>query len=211
MNIDANGFPLSWPAGWPRTPTASRKYGHFHTIDYTNHRKVDVTVAGGVERVLSSLKRMGVPDFQVIISTNLQLRRDGLPRSDQRAPTDPGAAVYWLDGQEQRRIATDLYDKVEDNLAAIAATLEAMRAIERHGGAQILNRAFAGFTALPAPGQTTRTWRDVLGLSKDETSLAKAQENYRRLAGVHHPDKGGSSETMAELNSAWTQAQEALK
>ena len=38
-------------------------------------------------------------------------------------------------------MAIDAYTRTADNLAAVAATLEAMRAIERHGGAQILERA----------------------------------------------------------------------
>ncbi|ROU09438.1 hypothetical protein [Lysobacter enzymogenes] len=84
------------------------------------------------------------------MSTNLTLRRDGLPRSDQREPADPGAAVYWTDCTgADRCMAVDRYTKTAGNLAALAATLEAMRAIERHGGAEILDRVFTGFTALP--------------------------------------------------------------
>lgn len=97
-------------------------------------------------------------------------------------------------------MAIDRYDKVADNLAAVAATLEAMRAIERHGGAAILDRAFTGFTALPPP-RADRPWWEVLGLdpsaSKDEIRAA-----YRRLVSTVHEAKGGSQEQMAELNVA---------
>ena len=212
-------YPLAWPAGWKRTASVQRRYGRFGTGEtvrihetYSRVERKPITIAQSTDRLLRELERMGIPARDVIISTNLELRLDGLPRSGQRRPEDPGAAIYWRDGAEQRCMATDLYTTVEDNLAALAATIEAMRAIERHGGAQILNRAFAGFAALPAPGQTTaRGWREVLGVTPDENSLAIAQKKYRRLAAVHHPDRGGTSEAMAELNWAWAQAQEALK
>ncbi|KVD37855.1 hypothetical protein WJ41_22830 [Burkholderia ubonensis] len=62
-----------------------------------------------------------------------------------------GVAVYWETRAGARRVmAIDQYTRVADNLAAVAATLDAMRAIERHGGARILERAFTGFAALAA-------------------------------------------------------------
>ena len=109
-------------------------------------------------------------------------------------------------------MAIDHYDRVADNLAAIAASLAALRAIERHGGAAILDRAFTGFTALPPPDKVAaRGWREVLGVDPLERDLTKVQDKYRRLSAVHHPDRGGTQETMAELNWAWAQAQEALR
>jgi hypothetical protein len=92
------------------------------------------------------------------------LRNDGLPLSKQREPEDPGVAVYWKTDGKSLVIAADCYTKIADNLAAVAATLDAMRAIERHGGAAILERAFTGFTALPAPMTGQKPWRDVLGV-----------------------------------------------
>lgn len=145
---------------------------------------------------------------------NLQTRLDGLPRSDQKAPVDPGVAVYWQrNGEAPKVMAIDQYTTVADNIAAIAATLDAMRAIERHGGAQILDRAFTGFEALPAPGQS-KSWRDILDVPDDmrpaDSQLARAKNHYRALASANHPDKGGSTERMAEINRAWQQACEEL-
>lgn len=95
-------------------------------------------------------------------------------------------------------MAIDAYTRVADNLGAIAATLEAMRAIERHGGAQILERAFAGFDALPAP----KTHWDVLGV-KPGASKEEVQRAWRMKAAAHHPDReGGSQAAMAEVNAA---------
>jgi hypothetical protein len=155
---------------------------------------------------------MGVADYNVIISTNVQLRLDGLPYSNAREPNDPGAAVYWGKGtvKERKCMAIDRYNRVADNLAAIAATLDAMRAIERHGGAEILERAFLGFQSLPPPMSGGRPWQDVLGLNGN-TTLESAEKAYARLAMEIHPDHGGDHDKMAELNNAIHQAREALR
>lgn len=204
-------YPLQWPAGWRRTPPGAQAHGRFgkrqqRDSGYAMLR--DVTVADAVTRVREELRRMRISDQDIVISTNLRLRLDGFPRSDQAEPQDRGAAVYWIDRTGATRcMAIDGYYRVADNLAAIAATLEAMRAIDRHGGAEILERAFTGFTALPAP----LDWRAVLGFdpgsrpSREDVDLA-----YRRLASQLHPDKGGYSDAMADLNAARDAAREAL-
>ena len=140
------------------------------------------------------------------------LAAERLARSDQREPDDPGAAVYWQEPTGPRKVmAIDLYNRVADNLAAIAATLEAMRAIERHGGAAILERAFTGFTALPPPivAGMKRPWREVLGAHMARSSVEAA---YRGLASKYHPDReGGDAEKMAELNQARDEALKELE
>lgn len=190
MTIPA--FPLTWPAGWKRTPSHQRGSARFAK----NSRRL--SIAEAVERVRVELERMGVRDDDLVVSTNLKLRLDGFPRSDQGEPIDRGVAVYWQDRKQRDQppkcMAIDRYDRVADNLAAVAATLDAMRAIERHGGAEILNRAFAGFTALPGPAAAG--WRDVLDAADPEGS-------YRRLRSQHHPDNGGDAEQFQRVQRAW--------
>lgn len=211
-------YPLQWPVGWKRTPASSRSVGRFNKKrtqttrygDGTSHswqRSEDVTIGEATMRLLAELERMGVPEYDVVISSNLQLRLDGLPRSGQAQPADPGVAVYWRDGGRDRCMAIDLYSKVEQNIAALAATIDAMRAIERHGGAAILDRAFTGFTALPAPivAGMSRPWWEVLQVPRD-AKREDVKAAYRRLASAAHPDKGGTEKAMAELNVAQEQA-----
>lgn len=200
-----NAYPLQWPAGWKRTPAPQKDHGRFGKREkykgssWTTLK--DLTVSEATARVLEALTKMAIQHDDIVISTNLKTRLDGLPRSDQRKPDDSGAAVYWQEHTGDRRcIAIDQYHKVEDNLAAIAATLDAMRAIERHGGAAILSRAFTGFTALPAPG-AARTWWETLGVERTATP-EQIRNAWRSLASEAHPDKGGSHEAMAELNAA---------
>jgi hypothetical protein len=206
MSEVIQAFPLQWPPGWRRSTTRTRAKFSKGVRKYTNSvggqsssyvQQQDLSIADGRERVLLELQRMGIDGADLVISTNLPLRMDGLPRGDARNPSDPGVAVYWRKGKVNRCMAIDRYDRVTDNLAAIAATLEAMRAIERHGGAEILDRAFTGFVALAAPEQ----WFQVLNVSAT-AGRTTIEEAYRRLAMVHHPDRGGTAEQMARINQA---------
>ncbi|MGX6566825.1 hypothetical protein [Cupriavidus necator] len=215
-------YPLTWPAGWPRKTDAQRTDARFNrkdrrTVKYSNGDSMSysiakaLTVSDGVNRVLDELARLGARPGSTVISTNVVTRLDGLPRSGQREPADPGAAVYWQDRAGAPRVmAIDQYRAVADNLAAIAATLEALRAIERHGGAQILERAFTGFTALPSPG-AARGWREVIGVPAGEQDLVAVRAAFRRRAQAAHPDRpGGSHDDMAALTAAMRQAEEEL-
>jgi hypothetical protein len=208
MTIPA--YPLRWPAGWKRTPTGDRTRAKFGKQTRTERTWSDgsksswtgrreVSIAEAVARIRAELDRMGIHDDDLVINSNLQLRLDGLPRSSQREPEDAGVAVYWTDryfrNEPPRCMAIDRYDRVADNLAAVAATLEAMRAIERHGGAEILDRAFTGFTALPAPGGTAH-WCDVLDPDDPEGS-------YLRLRSKHHPDRDGNADEFHAVQHAW--------
>lgn len=214
MSETVKAFPLQWPAGWKRTPDHRRRRAQFHKTkavyrdgQHAYNAKDNISVADAVERVRAELGRMGVHDDYLVISTNLKLRLDGLPRSDQRMPEDPGAAVFWVDrkvGDARRCMAVDMYDRVEHNLAAIAATLEALRAIERHGGAAILDRAFTGFTALPAPVMGQKPWREVFGFAEDEeVSPLRLEGAYRTARSEAHPDKGGSQESFLAVQAAF--------
>lgn len=209
-------YPLQWPTGWPRAHAGAMRYGKFGTKKTMPGRSyastVDITIAEATGRVLAELSRMGIDRDDVVISTNLTLRLDGLPRSGQTAPRDAGAAVYWQARKGERRVmAIDQYYKVEENLAAIAATLDAMRAIERHGGAQILDRAFTGFLALPAP-TSTKPWREVMIFGESTPTADQLRRRYREMASTRHPDReGGSEAAMSELNGAMAAAEQEIQ
>ena len=205
-------YPLQWPAGWRRIQADRRKRAGFHDKEpvyrndpatgrqvLTHYRKAALSIGDSLERVLAELSAMGLGREHIVISTNVPLRQDGLPYSQRiSTPKDPGAAVYWKNGKTTRCMAVDRYDRVADNLAAIAATLQAMRAIERHGGAQILDRAFVGFKQLMAPEQ----WWQVLGLDSPDVTAEKIQDAWLEQAKKHHPDRGGEDAHMARINAA---------
>lgn len=224
--MSINAYPLQWPAGWKRTDPAWRKAAKFagsttryhqrgDGTSYSSKQARDLTIAEGRTRVLQELTRMGLQRDDVVLSTNLRLRLDGEPRGDAGEPADPGVAVYWQESGGARRVmAIDIYTRCADNLAAVAATLDAMRAIERHGGAVILERAFTGFTALPPPGgsASSRHWREVLGFDNHVGGISAEllKERYRARRSSAHPDKGGADAEAAAVNLAYEQAQQEL-
>jgi hypothetical protein len=209
MTIPAH--PLQWPVGWKRTPSGERTTARFGKAGRGQagggwKPSRALTIAEAVERVRAELTRMQVSDNDLVINSDLKLRLDGLPMSNQREPEDPGAAVYWRDasrdGWPMRCMAIDRYDRVADNLAAIAATLDAMRAIERHGGADIQNRAFTGFVAIE---NKSAHGSDVLGTHALSTR-AEIDAAYRRLRSQHHPDKGGDADMFNRIQKAYEEA-----
>lgn len=209
----AKAFPLQWPAGWKRTPAHQRRRAAFigkkgRYVDRDDGSGTSrwqgaerLSLAQGIARVRRELKALGVHDDQIVISSDLKLRQDGEPYENQAwAKNDQGVAVYWRIKGATRCMAIDHYDRLPDNLAAIAATVEAMRAIERHGGALILDRAFTGFAALPAP-ESQELPHQVLGVAETAT-VSEIEYAYKRLAQQCHPDRGGSHTQMIRINTA---------
>lgn len=208
-------YPLNWPAGKPRTPWNRRVAGAFNrkehgtktwsdgsSYNYTQTKVLTLAVA--VDRVLAEVRRMGGVRG-LVISTNVALRLDGYPKSGQRAPEDPGVAIYFaLDG-DPVALACDRYKSVEHNMAAIAAHLSASRAIERHGVGS-LREIFRGFMALPS-AINVDDWREELG---NPNTVAQAEEVYYERMKTAHPDVGGSEAEAAKLNAAIARAREVL-
>jgi hypothetical protein len=175
-------YPLAWPEGWPRA--TSRKRGAFSTGGKS------ITFFRAEARAHEELKRL-VDAETVVISSNVI--RD-------REPADPGVAMYWREKESgaDRVIAIDIYNRAADNLAAIAATIEAMRAIDRHGGATILNRAFTGFTALPPPADC---WKELgLGRGASKEAIEAAWKNKVRDCRRTHPQ--GDHPSEGAINAA---------
>ncbi|MDB5964783.1 MAG: heat shock protein DnaJ domain protein, partial [Polaromonas sp.] len=128
--------PLTWPPGWKRTrsPGASK----FKTDP-------DKATRG----LLAEIERLG--GREVIISSNAQYRQDGMPYARQGYIGDTGVAVYFKRKGKPQVFACDTFWRIHENIHAIAKTIEALRAIERYGASDMMERAFTGFTALPAP------------------------------------------------------------
>ena len=209
---DITASPLSWPVAKPRTPADERKSGRFGKRNSNGWGLKELTVAEARSRVTDALDKFTrsgqtyrVPPGSIIISTDLALRNDGLPRSGQREPSDPGVAVYFeLDGQAQC-IPCDVYHRIADNLAAVADCIEALRTLERHD-ASLMRAAFTGFAQLASPEAMGRShWRTVL--NTDSNDIEAVRKAYRSAIRDAHPDKGGSSEAFHRVQEAWSQAQ----
>ena len=198
------GYPLRWPEGRPRT--AARKPALFRNgtgrMSFTAARK---RLVAQVEATTPVRKSYRVTDQ--VLSTNIRFTAAGTRDQNvsRRDPEDPGVAFYFaLDGRPHV-LACDRWDTVADNIAAIAAHIDALRGQERWGVAD-LRQAFAGHVALPAPrASAARSWWQVLGLDPTVTRV-DIDAAYRRLATRHHPDAGGTREQWDELVAAYDQA-----
>ncbi len=93
--------------------------------------------------------------------------------------------------------ACDKWQDVYDNIYAIGKTIEALRGIERWGTGDMVEQAFTGFVALPAPKSPHEILGVTAGASEEEIDAA-----YRQKAMAVHPDRGGSAAAMAEINEA---------
>jgi len=192
----------AYPLAWPNRPRkTSRRRATFGTMK--GHSRAALTVAEAVERLNGELARLGAR--YVVISSNVETRRDGLPRSGQKEPADPGVAVYFQLAGKPHCLPCDTFDRVADNMAGIAGHIKAVRVQEAYGVATVAE-SFAGFVALPPPG-SKRPWREVLGFSPDHRpDPQEIAERYRRVARDKHPDAGGSETAMSELNVARDEA-----
>jgi DnaJ-like protein len=170
-------YPLYWPEGWPRTESYKQKRAQFK----------DRSVAVGRRFLVDEVRRFG--GSELIISSNLELKLDGTPRSNQRQPEDRGVAIFFKRDKVDMALACDVYTTVEDNLWALCRTLEALRQIERDGSPALINRAFKGFAALSDPN--SREWWEILNVAKTAGN-SEIRSAYLQLVRQYHPDTGAN-------------------
>jgi hypothetical protein len=176
-----SSYPLSWPAGFPRTN--ARETGRFKT-SFDNAKA----------NVVKSLKGFAADSNRSIVDPILSTNVDLMGNMKDR---DPGVAVWFTWDGMQVCIPVDRYHYPASNLQAIHHILEARRVELRHGSLALIRATFQGFKALPQPKSP---W-EVLGLARG-ASVDAIQSAYRSKARGAHPDAGGSTAAMAELNAA---------
>ena len=190
-------YPLYWPEGWKRTDRYRRTVSRFKT-----------GFAVSRDQLMDEIRRLG--GRQVVLSTNIPLRNDGLPYASAKEPDDPGVAVYFTYKQKPMCFACDRFKYVKENIQAISKTIDAIRGIERWGASDMMERAFTGFLALPE--KASQPWREVLGLQGTGfISPDVIDARFKELALKHHPDHGGDAEKFRQLIVARDAAKAELK
>jgi hypothetical protein len=195
--MTAQAYPLQWPDGWPRTPYGRRGPSRFgKNLGFRE-----------IEKLQNELRLLGTRN--VVISSNVPLRQDGLPYASQAGKRydDPGVAVYFTLKGKALSMARDRYYTRWENIRSLILAINAIRSIERHGGSTMMERAFAGFAAI-APPDWKKPWREVFGVKPEWRGDITAL--YREKARSRHPDAGGSNTLMAELNVAYAEAKREL-
>lgn len=188
---DVTAFPLCWPQGFPRWKSG-RSGGAFKTDFDTALRNVRKSLE-------LFAKDSGRKIERPVLSSNIDM--NPLTENTGKRPADPGVAVWFNWDGLQVCIPVDRYDTPAANLQAIHHIIEARRVELRHGTLALVRATFTGFQALPAP--KGKHWRDVLDLADVATvSRTHVETAYKALSRSRHPDAGGSTDAMAELNNA---------
>lgn len=115
--------------------------------------------------------------------------------------------VRWTTraGQPMRLEMAD-QDRAVDNFRVLYLAINAMRLNEKRGIGRVMQEAYA---QLAAPAKQRDPW-EVLGL-RPGASADEIEAMYRVKAKAAHPDSGGSTEAMAELNEARERAKQEAK
>jgi hypothetical protein len=186
--MEETSFPLHWPHGRPRAKARERaRFGE---------RAAGARMGAALDALENEIRRLGAKN--PVFSTNVQTRADGRPYANRGIAPDPGAAVYFTLNGKRMAFACDIWDRVEDNLWAIAKHIDAMRGQQRWGVGSV-EQAFAGYVALEH--RTGPSCWETLGLPANATE-AQIIDAWRTLAKTAHPDKGGSAEAWNALNQA---------
>ena len=183
MTGPVEAFPLTWPPNRPRT----RQPENF---------RFKVTLSAAIKPVQDEVYLLGARELT--ISSNLPVRRDASPIENRGQSGDRGVAVYFTYKKKPMCFACDRWLGAEETMRAIAKTIDALRGIERWGSGQMVEQAFTGFLALPAPEQP---WQ-VLELDTSRSTRDQIDAAHRWLAAKHHPDRGGNADETGRINAA---------
>jgi len=169
-----------------------------------NYRyKVELTIYVALQRLREQVDML--KGSRLVVSSNVQTRRDGLPLSKATEPKDPAVAVYFVWRGKTRAFPSDKWDRVADNIGAVAAHLDAIRRIERYAVGEV-EQVFEGYKALPAVGAKAMWWT-VLGFQEGPPAFVDSVlDKWRELIRKAHPDQGGSANQAAEINAAKDEA-----
>lgn len=164
------------------------------------------SLMGSFDKLEIELKKLLAKDIYIEAGFKLtDIRNDGWPRGGVR-PSHPGVILYFKKGDDPLRFASGTYKTWQQNIHAIALTLESLRAIDRYG-ATSGHEQYLGFKALPAPAWTIDAAAEWLAARTPWVSSAAEllldhaayRRAYRDAASALHPDKGGSSELFQAL------------
>jgi hypothetical protein len=167
-----------WP--YPATPESRRRSRWTFKASWNDTLTLladEVALLGGRDVVVGGGWREG------------DIRKDGMPRADARAPGHPGVEIS-LDSRHGRLVyATDVCEEWKHNVRSIALGLEALRAVNRYGVTRH-GEQYAGWLQLAAGPNAERGRR----LVEDAGGVPEALKR-------HHPDHGGDPADFADVQA----------
>jgi hypothetical protein len=144
-----------------------------------NRSQFSASFSTTVAELTDELRHMQAKN--VIIELDLdekQIRLDGMPRADARIGS-PAVVISFQSKHGDLRYATGEFDRWQDNVRAIARSLNALRAVDRYG--------------VSKRGEQYRGWK-ALPPSSDPADNIATPEQARKFLDEH----GGSFEQAAK-------------
>lgn len=178
-------YPLKWPQGWPRTGKPERARFENYSLAYVRGH------------LIAELNRLGARD--IIISSDIPLRLDGLPRSSYRRLDDEGVTVYFKLDKIDQCLPCDRWNNIIHNIWAITKSIEALRGLSRWGAKDIVKTAFTGFRALPFHAELEDFGGTTENYFRYCKNLDDIKDVFKQKANLLHPDYGGNILDFQEL------------
>lgn len=197
---------------WPRPDTKNRRGRYAFRAGWADTLNL-------LEHELGNLGARGV-----VIQAGFRegdIRLDGWPRSDARAPAHPGVIISFESRHGPLQYLTDTCEFWQHNVRSVALGLEALRAVDRYG---ITSRAeqYVGWKALGAGdpiavgaamtveeaarllADNAEGWDagDLLDEFREDAHRPWIRDAYRMAAKRHHPDAGGDPDLFRRLTEA---------
>lgn len=180
--------------GWPLPETRQRRRSQFSTAWSDTLALLD--------RELNHLeKRGGNPQSVLQIALREQdFRVDGMPRASS-LPDHPGVILsIEPSGKPPLSFPCDTFDRWQDNVRAIALTLESLRRIERYGASET-GQQYRGWQAIeskPSGFDTAEAALRFLAVvaKVDDTNPDHARGIYRGAVAVAHPDRNNGDHSQ---------------
>jgi hypothetical protein len=153
------------------------------------------------------LRHLGARNIVVQMGlSGRDIRLDGMPRAGAR-PNHPGVILSFDSKHGPLNYPCGRFSEWEDNLRAIALSLEHLRTVDRYGVTK-RGEQYSGWKALAPPNgkmDVEEAWKalaELAGVRAETKTGADMEELYRVAAMKHHPDRGGKHEDFARLTKA---------
>lgn len=146
----------------------------------------------------TELRHLGAHSITILAGYRLeQIRNDGWPRGSASQPAHPATEVHFTSRKKQLAFKCHRFSRFEDNLRAIALSLEALRKVDRYGVSDQAQQ-YSGWAQLPAAGESDSLQKAVTlivslageGHSRERVlaEAGAATAAYRAAAKLVHPD-----------------------
>lgn len=191
-------YPLDWPFGYSRTTKADITWSRF-----------DQTMDKEQQALKIEINRLKADDL--IISTNIRVYKNSenfYAQDLNKSLEDNGVAIYFKYKGKDIAMCCDKYNKIWENMYALAKGIEALRGMERWGVSDFIEKAFTGFQAIAEKSEMfSRSIWEILGLNEKPESTVIIHQCYKKMTKECHPDMpNGSSEKWHELQNAYNSA-----